>query len=186
MREVRGFRLNLPKARLNELWIELDAVAGQLSALVIEPDGNVRRIESPTWVGLQQIREPVRISAFDCTHVAIQKLANDILEAALGQPPPSVHSLSLFMSPQGAVTPPHFDMPTVAVCQIEGQKLLKVQAHSRCPNPQADELVMDSGLSYEIETQLAAGDGVLIPPGHVHTTMAVTHGFTLGVGFMDW
>src|ERR1051325_1521482 len=145
MREVCVFKIDLEKARINALWAELPTIVERLGVLVIEPSGKAHRLERPAWSSLLRMNEPVRLSGFDSRNSMLQDLARSILHAATGGHSRSVYSLSLFMSPQGAITPPHFDMPTVAVCQIEGQKLLRVQAHSRCLNPEADELVSEPG-----------------------------------------
>ena len=154
MREVCEFKIDLETARINAVWIELSTIVERLGALVIEPNGKAHRIERPAWSTLLQMNEPVRLSGFDSGNLKLQELARAILHAATGEHSRSVYSLSLFMSPKGAVTPPHFDMPTVAVCQIEGQKLLRAQARSRCLSPKADEVVSEPGLSYEIERTL--------------------------------
>lgn len=185
MSEVREFKIDLEAARINVVWIELSTIVDRLCALVIEPSGKAHRIERPVWSALLQMNDPLRLSGFDSRDLKVQELARAILQAATGEHSRPVYSLSLFMSPKGAITPPHFDMPTVAVCQIEGEKLLRVQARPRCSRPKADGLVSEPGLTYEIERTLSASDGILIPPGHVHTTVAVTRGLTLGVGFID-
>lgn len=109
----------------------------------------------------------------------LYKLSTEVIQGILGG---TVQHTSLFLSPKGGTTPPHYDAHDVLVVQLRGSKSVVITTEPHDPDPKEDTLLESLGSSAIQKFELGRGDAVLIPRGYAHRTSSTRASVTLGVG----
>lgn len=109
----------------------------------------------------------------------VSEVSNDIAETQLGR---KIKHVSLFLSPKGGATPPHYDADDVAVCQLRGAKVVHIANTPSVDDPKADKLLNDLGTGSIEVFQLSRGTAVFVPRGYAHSTASHESSITLGIG----
>jgi hypothetical protein len=97
----------------------------------------------------------------------------------------AVRHVSLFLSPRGGSTPPHYDANDVLVLQLRGLKKLRVSHAPYDPEPAEDTLVDSLRPHPILQFELRRGDAVIIPRGYAHETWSTMASITVGIGLQS-